>query len=166
MQLRMVHDVNVVDVQKRRNPSKHYVSCVLLMCFCYRVIQKQASPRYFVGTIPHLGLFHFASLHWLSPCSDPYDLFILWIVPLVPPWGMSDTRFIYYYGDLFWCIWGRGSCMEKYQSAPVSQLEVCVCVWLSAAGRLSPKSKQTDPSKSVVVLSKVRATQFLYALQW
>lgn len=26
MQLRTVLDVNVVDVQKRRNPSKHYVS--------------------------------------------------------------------------------------------------------------------------------------------
>lgn len=28
MQLRTVLDVNVVDVQKRRNPSKHYVSCL------------------------------------------------------------------------------------------------------------------------------------------
>lgn len=28
MQLRTVLDVNVVDVQKRRNPSKHYVSCM------------------------------------------------------------------------------------------------------------------------------------------
>lgn len=33
MQLRTVLDVNVVDVQKRRNPSKHYVSCLLALCF-------------------------------------------------------------------------------------------------------------------------------------
>ncbi|KAL3067492.1 hypothetical protein OYC64_017257 [Pagothenia borchgrevinki] len=28
MQFRTVLDVKVVDVQKRRNPSKHYVSCL------------------------------------------------------------------------------------------------------------------------------------------
>ena len=36
MQLRTVLDVNVVDVQKRRNPSKHYVS--LSSCFCLSAI--------------------------------------------------------------------------------------------------------------------------------
>lgn len=64
MQLRTVLDVNVVDVQKRRNPSKHYVSFLPrplpFWCLVYRGLL--VSPRRFVAdqiTLTHVVLWIF-----------------------------------------------------------------------------------------------------------
>lgn len=67
MQLRTVLDVTVVDVQKRRNPSKHYVSfsrfspavllvVVMMLHWWYIVVHTKSPPYMLINQVPQNGV--------------------------------------------------------------------------------------------------------------
>lgn len=109
MQLRTVLDVNVVDVQKRRNPSKHYVSCCLLVLrFCYHVVQ--VAVNFISGG---------STLHTIAA-----DYFCLYLLCGWQCWSCRSV--LLFYSDLI--LWFSSSATEVHCGFKwsVSIMDICI----------------------------------------